>query len=97
MLPAGTDQPPTWTGVWPEFPGQDYPPSSVVYGLFDHWNRLCYVGSTGALRSRLKSHARDKCFLRWIAMATEDREVAYVWEDETIKALRPYLNRRIGR
>lgn len=72
--------------------------TSVVYVLFDWQNIPCYVGSTGQLRIRMKSHEREgKRFTSWQAYLCEDRELAYELEHRLLREHKPYLNKKASR
>lgn len=66
-----------------------------VYLIIDS-DCVLYVGATGNLRNRLKSHAvvaaNPRCDIAWVRLA--NREDAYAVESMLIKHLRPARNRK---
>lgn len=84
-----------WANVYPS-PGE-YPPHAVAYLLFDHAGEVIYVGSSGSLSQRLRTHWREgKRFVRWQAWYAPDRKAAYDLEDRLLKAHLPVLNTKAG-
>lgn len=89
-------------GVWPLVdPAIDPRPRygvAVVYVLYDERLDPCYVGSTEDFSHRLDAHRRDgKEFVRWCAFPCADREAAYRLEDQLLREVKPYLNRKASR
>lgn len=98
-LPNGPDGR-SWVGDVPVDPKSPSPCSgqAVVYVLYDASLTPCYVGSTHAFRTRLRSHLRDgKPAVSWTAYPCADREAAYALEDLVLRQQTPYLNVRAGR
>jgi hypothetical protein len=62
-----------------------------VYLLRDSAGSICYVGQTGALRSRLQRHALTKSFASWYACGVADKRASLDLETVLFYALRPYL------
>lgn len=69
-----------WSAAWGDF----------VYILRDAHHRVAYVGQTGNLVSRLKTHGRNKTFHEWLAIKSKRGEALRL-EAEMINTLRPYL------
>jgi hypothetical protein len=93
--PAGS-----WVGRYPRFEDDACPPTNsfVVYVLFDAANEPIYVGSTGDLKTRLKTHSNQgKPFVHWQAYEAEDREAAYLLEEKLLRERLPPLNKKAGR
>lgn len=87
-----------WHGALPLQPKDSLPLVDVVYLLFDEEGVVCYTGSSGSLRSRLKDHLKEKQGLtRWQAYPVPDRELAYKLEDRFLKLYKPYMNKRASR
>ncbi len=91
-----------WRGPWPLFSGLSVPAAgqAVVYHLYDESRAVCYIGSSGDLRSRLKWHKDDgKIFESWLAEPCTDREAAYVAEEALLQSLPalPKYNRKFYR
>jgi hypothetical protein len=88
----------SWQGAYPIEGGRPPDGQAVVYVLYDELNEPCYVGSTDVFVDRLRQHvAAGKAFAYWSAWPCPDRETAYQREDDLLRQVKPYLNRRAGR
>lgn len=89
----------SWRGSMPVLM-QPRPPRgvSVVYVLYDEANEPCYVGSTLDFKARIKAHVKaGKRFASWAAWPCRDREHAYQREEQMLRDVMPYLNRKAAR
>jgi hypothetical protein len=91
-----------WYGAWPVQLGDSLPIAgqAVVYYLFDEEDVCCYIGSSGDLRTRLKSHrATGKVFLTWVAEPHPTRSAAYEAEEAILQGMTelPQYNKSIYR
>lgn len=85
-----------WSGNFPYQSGDLLPDKGicVVYVLFDHETKPCYVGSTFSFRGRMSSHVRSgKQWTTWQAHRCNDREHAFEIEELFLRQYKPYLNR----
>jgi hypothetical protein len=90
----------SWVGAFPVEDHTKLPPAgiAVVYVLYDEAASPCYVGSTGALGTRLAEHVRTgKRCSAWQAHRCRDREHAYEVETQFLQQYKPYLNKRASR
>lgn len=88
----------SWSGPYPfddgPTPGDAI---AVAYVLYDHLDKICYIGSTGGFRGRLNRHAREgKRFTSWRAYPCRSRKDAYALEARLIREHGPYLNKKRG-
>jgi hypothetical protein len=85
-----------WSGSFPYQRGDVLPDKGicVVYVLFDHDTKPCYVGSTFSFRGRMSAHVRSgKRWASWQAHRCVDREQAFEVEDRFLQQYKPYLNK----
>lgn len=90
----------SWMGPFPVEDHTKLPPAgiAVVYVLYDQKAAPCYVGSTGALGTRLAEHVRTgKRCSSWQAHRCRDREHAFEVETQFLRQFKPYLNKRASR
>lgn len=80
-----------WTGIQD---GGCYPPAGrhFVYLLLSEADHLLYVGRSDALERRLRRHAANKPFHRWVALQVPDFTAAVSLEAVVIATMRPILN-----
>lgn len=76
-------------GDWPCTMPTNIARGSYVYVLMDARDRVCYVGTTTGLRSRLTRHGRNKPFTWWIAYSVNGWGFAV--EARVIALTRPYV------
>lgn len=84
-----------WSGPFPIEDHRTMPGAGicVVYVLYDQHFEPCYVGSTGALGTRLAEHVRTgKSWSFWQAHRCRDRRHAYAVETQFLQQYKPYLN-----
>lgn len=92
--------------VWPDYTAEEWRgdlntvcdqyarlDTPVVYFLFNADDELIYIGSTDNLWGRLRSHAMDKPWFRFLARGCPDRESAFWLEAGEVKVCKPPLNR----